>query len=101
MNAKQFLESATRDGKVVRLARMVAGKCTGRGQGLILDRQQKLAVLLEDCGDPHENCQGIGVGAIVSFEHFPDAHPDDQYQILEDPVYVPNQARLSGGPLCT
>lgn len=88
MDAKTYLKSAVEAKRVVRFARVVEGKCVGRAKGLILETELKIAVLLEDCHDPHEQQGVVGAGAIVCYTHFPDAHPDMQFQILDKPAHV-------------
>jgi len=92
MDSKSYLKEAIKDKKVVRFARRIDGECTGRGRGLIIDDNNCIAVLLEDCGIPTRNHEGLAAGALVHYCHLPDA-PSDHFQIFDKPAYIKNHHR--------
>ncbi len=92
MDAQQYLNEVTESGRIVRFARWLDSECTGRGRGLILDRDQCIAVLIEDCGVPSTTHEGLAAGAIVHYYESPDA-PSDRVRVVDRPAYVQNQHR--------
>jgi hypothetical protein len=92
MDAPKYLAQQIADKRVVRFARYVDGKCTGRGNGLVLDDQACVAVLLEDCGEPTCDFRGLAAGAIVHY-YISAAAPTDKYRVVDKPAYVDNQNR--------
>ena len=56
--------------QILLMARYRGGVCVGRGQALILNTVDRVAVMLEDCGDT-----GVRAGNLVNYIVHPEAEP--------------------------
>ena len=73
MEAREFLDAARDAGLVLRLAAYSGTECVGRGQALVLNQENRIAVMLEHCGDPIRS--GFAAGDIVCYFLHPEAEP--------------------------
>lgn len=72
-----------RDGTASGLEHIAAdGTCDGRGQGLIIDEDELIAIMVEDCGFP--TVTGVPRGAIVRFSEHTEAQP----KIVGEPAFI-------------
>ena len=55
------------------MARYRETECVGRGHALILNDEDRVAVMLEDCGDPGDS--GVRAGNLVNYLIHPEAEP--------------------------
>jgi hypothetical protein len=73
LEARDYLNHLKGDGQILRLARYQGSECVGRGQALILNEDDRIAVMLEDCADPADT--GIRAGDLVNYLTHPEAEP--------------------------
>jgi hypothetical protein len=66
----------------VHLAAYNGTACVGRGHALVLDPDNRIAVMLESCGDPADS--GYAAGDIVGFF----LHPEAEARITGSPARV-------------
>ncbi|MEX0714637.1 MAG: hypothetical protein WD278_20030 [Pirellulales bacterium] len=53
MDAREYLATAQANQRIVQLAKYdETDQCVGRGRALVIDPQQRIAVMLEHCGFP-------------------------------------------------
>lgn len=82
MEAREFL-GAARDAALVRRLSVYSGsEFVGRGQALILDKDNRIAVMLENCGDPVDS--RVTAGDIVGYF----LHPEAEARITGSPASV-------------
>ncbi|MFN3158743.1 MAG: hypothetical protein ACE37I_05480 [Rubinisphaera brasiliensis] len=82
MDAQEFVNLLRDDNSVLRLACFDDhGNCIGRGQGLVVDDDKQIAVMLTNCGNPQKT--NIKPGAVVAFIEHPEAEP----KIVGRPAY--------------
>lgn len=89
MEAKEFLDLLRDDGDIIRLASYDGERCNGRGHAVIFSDEERIAVMLEDCGDA--NTTLVKAGALVQFVIHPEAEP----KIVGTPAYI-SPVMLSG-----
>ncbi len=82
MEAKEYLDLLKDGSAILRLAHYSGDVCDGRGQGLIIDEEQQIAVMLEDCGFPKDT--GIRAGCLVKYV----LHPEGEPKIVGSPATV-------------
>lgn len=82
MQAREFLDAATDADLIVRLASYSGDQCVGRGRALIIDRDNRIAMMLEDCGDPIDT--GAAAGSVVCYFQ----HPEAESRITGSPASV-------------
>jgi hypothetical protein len=82
MEAREYLNCANDERRIIRLAHYRGDACDGRGNALIVDSNSRIAVMLENCGDPDATL--VKAGAIVSYVLHPEAEP----KIVGTPAYV-------------
>jgi hypothetical protein len=82
MEAKEFLDILRDEKEIVRLAHYDEDKCDGRGNALVIDDENHIGIMLEDCGWADRT--KIKAGAIVKFVTHPEAEP----KIVGTPAYV-------------
>ena len=83
MQAREFLDLLRDEGNLITLAHYNAdGVCDGRSQAAVIDRDHRIAVMLENCGQPERTT--IAAGAIVSFIE----HPESEPKIVGSPAYT-------------
>ena len=82
MEAREFLDAARDAGLILRLAAYNGKECVGRGQALVLDQENRIAVMLENCGDSTDS--GITAGDIVGYF----LHPEAEARITGSPARV-------------
>ncbi len=70
LEARDFLNYLQSGGRILRLARFEGLECVGRGQALILSDEDRIAVMLENCGD-----SGVRAGDLVNYFIHPEAEP--------------------------
>ena len=86
--ARDYLNYQQSAGHILRLARWGADpngneNCVGRGKALILNSDDRVAVMLEDCGDPEVS--GVHAGDLVNY----DDHPElGELRIVGSPATV-------------
>ena len=73
MEAREYLDAAKDAGLVIRLAAYTGSECVGRGRALVLDQENRIAVMLENCGDATDS--GVVAGDIVGYFLHPEAEP--------------------------
>jgi hypothetical protein len=73
LEARDYLSRLTAGGQILCLARYESDQCIGRGRALVLAEQHRVAVMLEDCGDPRDS--GIRAGNLVNYQTHPEAEP--------------------------
>jgi len=81
MEAKEYLDLLRDEKAIIRLAHYDGDYCDGRGEAVIIDKEHQIAVMLQDCDDPHRT--RIKAGAIVKFITHPEAEP----KIVGSPAY--------------
>ncbi len=79
MEAREYLDLLKDEKAIIRLAHYDGDICDGRGFAVVIDEDERIAVLLEDCGS-----SGVRAGAIVAFITHPEAEP----RIVGSPAYV-------------
>jgi hypothetical protein len=89
MEAREFLDLLRDDQRILRLAHYANDECDGRGNAVILDEGNHIAVMLEDCGDPVATL--VKAGALVKYFEHREAEP----RIVGSPAYV-NPVILGG-----
>lgn len=82
MEAKEYLDLLRGKNLIIRLAHYTNDKCDGRGNALILDKQHRIAVMVEDRGEPNNTL--IKAGALVQYIE----HPEAEAKIVGSPAYV-------------
>ncbi|MGE0374410.1 MAG: hypothetical protein AB7I48_11260 [Planctomycetaceae bacterium] len=83
MDAKEFLDCARDDGDIVRLFHFDrSGKSKGFGTALIVDDENRIAVMLGDCGTVDET--KVKAGAIVKYA----VHPEAESRLVGTPAYA-------------
>jgi hypothetical protein len=82
MEAREFLNLVRDNQRIIRVAHYTDDACDGRGNALVLDSNSRIAVMLENCGDPDETL--IKAGAIINYVLHPEAEP----KIVGTPAYV-------------
>jgi hypothetical protein len=81
MDAQEFVNSLRNSDRLIRLAHYTNEICDGHGRAIIVDRENKIAVMVESC---NEDATKVTRGAIVRFEQHPEAEP----RIVGEPAYV-------------
>lgn len=71
LEARDYLTHLRSDGRILHLAMYKGEACVGRGQGLVLNDQDRVAIMLEDCGDPADT--GVSAGYLVNYILHPEA----------------------------
>lgn len=90
MDAQEFVNLLRDEHSALRLACFNDdGECVGRGFGLVVDDDKRIAVMLTNCGDPLRT--KVEYGAIVAFIEHPEAEP----RIVGRPAYW--DQRVIGG----
>jgi hypothetical protein len=82
MEAKEYLDLLKDEKAILRFAHYRGDKCDGRGHAVIIDADQRIAVMLEDCGDAKDT--GIGAGNIVKYL----LHPEGEPKIVGTPATI-------------
>jgi hypothetical protein len=82
MDAQEFVNSIRNTNRLVRLAHYSEDKCDGRGNAIVVDPENSIAVIVDMGGIP-EMTQIIP-GAVVQFSRHPEAEP----RIIGSPAYV-------------
>jgi len=73
LEARDYLNHLRAAAQILRLARYKGSECVGRGHALILNDVDRVAVMLEDCGDAADS--GIRAGELVNYIVHPEAEP--------------------------
>ena len=82
MDAQEFVNELRDADHITRLAWYANENCIGRGDAIILDPYERVAVMVQDCGDP---CQtGIKAGMVVKYG----SHPEAERRIIGTPAVV-------------
>ncbi|MCA9023817.1 MAG: hypothetical protein KDA86_01265 [Planctomycetaceae bacterium] len=67
MDAQKYVEHLRKNGGIIRLAHFDEnGWCNGRGQAIVIDRKESIAMMLETCG--RASITNITTGSIVKFQ---------------------------------
>lgn len=67
MEAQKYVEKLRKNGGIIRLAHFDEnGWCNGRGQAIVIDRKESMAMMLETCG--RASVTNITIGCIVKFQ---------------------------------
>jgi len=82
MEPREFLDLLRDDQQILCLAHYANDECDGRGNAVILDEENHIAVMLQDCGDPVATL--VRAGALVKYFEHPEAEP----RIVGRPAYV-------------
>jgi hypothetical protein len=82
MEAREYLDFLKDEKLIIRLAHYSGEKCDGRVQGVIIDAEHQIAVLLEDCGIPEET--GVRAGYLVQYV----LHPESEPKIVGSPATI-------------
>ena len=70
LEARDYLNHLQAGGKILLMARYREDECVGRGRALILNGEDRVAVMLEDCGH-----SGIRAGNLVNYIVHQEAEP--------------------------
>ena len=70
LDARDYLNHLKSSGQILYLAHYSGETCDGRGHGLIINRDDGIAVMLTDCGNTE-----ISAGDLVNFIEHPEAEP--------------------------
>lgn len=73
LEARDYLNHLESSGQIIYLARFKEAECIGRGHALILNADDCVAVMLEDCGSPE--ITGVRAGYLVNYHSHPEAEP--------------------------
>ena len=73
LEARDYLNHLTAEGQILRLVCFRDAECVGRGRGLVLNHDDRVPVMLEDCGDAEDS--GIHAGDRVNYVTHPEAEP--------------------------
>ncbi len=73
LEARDYLNHLQAAGQILLLARYREAECVGRGRALILNHQDRVAVMLENCGEPKDS--GVRAGHLVNYIEHPEAEP--------------------------
>ena len=68
--AKDYVNYLSSEGKILSLVHYSGSDPDGRGRALIINEIDRVAVMLEDCGDPKET--GIRAGYLVNYMKHPE-----------------------------
>ena len=82
LEARDYVNHLQAAGQILRLAGFREGECVGRGRALILNHEDRVAVMLEDCGDPAES--SVRAGNSVNYI----VHPDGEPKIVGSPASI-------------
>lgn len=82
LEARDYLNYLQSGKRIRRLAMYKGTKCVGRGQALVLSEDDRIAVMLEDCGDPADS--GVLAGNLVNYVD----HPENESRIVGTPASV-------------
>ena len=73
LEARDYLNHLQAGEEILFMARYREDECVGRGRALILNGEDRVAVMLEDCGEP--DVSGIRAGNLVNYIVHPEAEP--------------------------
>jgi hypothetical protein len=82
LEARDYLNHLKSGGQILHLARFKGSECVGRGYALILTEEDRVAVMLEDCGDPMDT--GIRAGDLVNYV----THPEAESKAVGSPASI-------------
>jgi hypothetical protein len=82
LEARDYLNHLNANGRVLKLARYEGEKCVGRGRALILNDEDCIAVMLENCGDPADS--GVCAGYLVNYI----THPEAEHKLVGSPASI-------------
>src|SRR5437867_12762269 len=82
MEAREFLDAARDAGLVLSLVAYDGTEPVGRGRALVLDRDNRIAIMLENCGEPGDS--GVAAGDIVGYF----LHPEAEARITGSPARI-------------
>ena len=82
MEAKEYLDLLKDKKAILRLAHYSGDACDGRGRAVIINEEHRVAIMVEDCGNPDRT--GIKAGAVVNFILHPEAEP----KLVGSPAYA-------------
>jgi hypothetical protein len=82
LEARDYLNYLQAGGRILTLARFREDECIARGRALILNDEDRVAVMLEDCGDPAFS--GVRAGNLVNYI----LHPEGDPKIVGNPASV-------------
>ncbi len=73
LEARDYLNHLQAGGRILFLARFREDECIGRGRALILNDEDRVAVMLEPCGEPKNS--GVDAGDLVNYTVHTEAEP--------------------------
>jgi hypothetical protein len=80
--ARDYLNRLKDENCILRLVHFIGEYPDGRGQALVLNDEDRVAVMLEDCGDP--TVSGIRAGDLVNYV----THPEGEPKIVGTPATI-------------
>ena len=80
LEARDYLNHLQSENRILHLVHFIGEYPDGRGRALVLNDEDRVAVMLEDCGDPTES--GIHAGDLVNYV----LHPEGEPKIVGSPA---------------
>ena len=71
--ARDYLNYLQSGNQIIGVAHYTGTERDGKGRALILNSDDRVAVMLEDCGDPSDS--GVRAGDLINYIQPPEAEP--------------------------